>query len=154
MIIEGGTMLQIFERRPRKMRLRNHLLMLVMIIGLMGCSDNQGAQKESGRYLNVSVDQFVAMMNKKDFTLINTHIPYEGEIPGTDLFIPFNEIEQQKAQLPENKSTRIVVYCKAGPMGDTAAAKLVQMGYSHVINFKAGMDGWQRAGKSLQFTPR
>jgi len=28
------------------------------------------------------------------------------------------------------------------------------MGYSHVINFKAGMDGWQRAGKSLQFHPR
>lgn len=136
------------------MRLRNHLLMLVMTIGLVGCSDNQGAQEETVRYLNVSVDRFVAMMDKKDFTLINTHIPYEGEIPGTDLFIPFNEIEQQRIHLPENKSARIVVYCKAGPMGDTAAAKLVQMGYTHVINFKAGMNGWQRAGKSLQFNSR
>jgi len=136
------------------MRLRNKLLMLVMTIGLAGCSDNQGAQEGTVRYLNVSVDEFVAMMDKKDFTLINTHIPYEGEIPGIDLFIPFNEIEQQRIQLPEDKSTRIVVYCKAGPMGDTAAAKLLRMGYIHVINFKAGMNGWQRAGKSLEFNPR
>jgi len=143
-----------FERRPRKMRLPTRLLLLVMIIGLVGCSDNQAAQEEKARYLDVSIDRFVAMMDKKDFTLINTHIPYEGEIPGTDLFIPFNEIEQQRSKLPQDKSTPIIVYCKAGPMGDTAAAKLVQMGYTHVMNFKAGMNGWRRAGKSLQFSRR
>lgn len=39
-------------------------------------------------------------------------------------------------------------------MGDTAAGKLVQAGYTHVIHFKDGMDGWENAGKSLQFHPR
>jgi rhodanese-related sulfurtransferase len=136
------------------MHLRNHLLIVVFLIELAGCSDYQGAQKETKGYLNVSSDQFVEMVDNKDFMLINTHIPYEGEIPGTDLLIPFNEIEQHLAILPEDKATPIVVYCKAGPMGDTAAGKLVQMGYTHVIHFKDGMNGWENAGKSLQFRSR
>ena len=137
------------------MHLRNHLLIFVFIIGLTGCSDYQETQKESKKgYLNVSSDQFVEMVENKDFTLINTHIPYEGEIPGTDLLIPFNEIERHQADLPDDKTTPIVVYCKAGPMGDAAAGKLVQMGYTHVIHFKDGMNGWQKAGKSLQFRSR
>ena len=136
------------------MRLQNHLLICVFIIGLIGCSDYQGAPKETKGYLNVSMDQFVEMAENKDFTLINTHIPYEGEIPGTDLLIPFNKIERNQADLPDDKTTPIVVYCKAGPMGDTAARKLMQMGYTHVIHFEDGMDGWEKAGKSLQFRSR
>ena len=136
------------------MRLRNHLLIFVFIIGLTGCSDYQGAQIETHGYRNVSIDQFVEMVDIKDFTLINTHIPYQGEIPGTDLLIPFNEIERHQANLPDDKTTPIVVYCKAGPMGDTAAAELVQMGYINVIHFKDGMNGWEKAGKSLQFRSR
>ena len=136
------------------MRLRNYLLMFAIITGLTGCSDDPGTQKEAHSYLNVSVDQFVEMLEKKDFTLINTHIPYEGELPGTDLLIPFNEIEQHRVKLPDDTTTRIVVYCKAGPMGDIAADKLVQMGYTHVIHFKDGMNGWEKAGKSLLFRSR
>ncbi|MEE9495032.1 MAG: rhodanese-like domain-containing protein [Desulfobacterales bacterium] len=136
------------------MRFGNGLLMIVIFIGLTGCSGNQGEQEATKHYRNVSVDQFVAMVADKDFMLINTHIPYEGEIPGTDLLIPFNAIEQHQAELPDDKTTRIVVYCKAGPMGDTAAGKLVKMGYTHVIHFKDGMNGWEKAGKSLQFRSR
>jgi rhodanese-related sulfurtransferase len=136
------------------MRLRNYLLIFAMITGLAGCSDDPGTQKETHSYLNVSVDQFVEMIEKKDFMLINTHIPYEGELPGTDLLIPFNEIEQHRVKLPDDTTTRIVVYCKAGPMGDIAADKLVKMGYTHVIHFKDGMNGWEKAGKSLIFRSR
>jgi len=136
------------------MRLRNYLLMFAIIIGLTGCSDDPGTQKETHGYLNVSVDQFVEMLDNKNFILINTHIPYEGEIPGTDLLIPFDAIEQHQTKLPDDRTTRIVVYCKAGPMGDIAAEKLVQMGYTHVIHFKDGMNGWEKAGKSLLFRSR
>ena len=136
------------------MPLRNHLLMVAIIVALTGCPGDQGAQKETRTYLNVSADQFIEMIDNKDFTLINTHIPYEGEIPGTELLIPFNEIEQHQPELPDDRATRIVVYCKAGPMGDIAAAKLLQLGYTHVIHFKDGMNGWEKAGKSLLFRSR
>jgi rhodanese-related sulfurtransferase len=36
-------------------------------------------------------------------------------------------------------------------MGDIAAEKLVQMGYTNVINFKDGMNAFEKAGRSLQF---
>jgi hypothetical protein len=85
------------------------------------------------------------MMGRKDFVLINTHIPRPDEIPGTDRLSPYDEIERYKNKLREDKASRIVVYCKAGPMGDAAAGKRVHMGYTHVIHFKDGMNGWERA---------
>ena len=134
------------------MRTRNELLSIVVIVlGLTGCPDNQGRQAEKNSYRNVSVDQFVEMNANKDFILINTHIPYEGEIPGTDFLIPFNEIDRHKAKLPNDKNTPIVVYCKAGPMGNIAAERLIEMGYADVINFKGGMNAWEKTGRSLRF---
>ncbi len=86
-------------------------------------------------------------MDHKDFVLINVHIPYAGEIPETDLLIPFNGIKQHKDELPSDKHTKIVVYCISGPMGYFAAEKLVSMGYSRVIHFQGGMVSWKNAGK-------
>jgi rhodanese-related sulfurtransferase len=134
------------------MRIRNELLsIIVIVLGLTGCPENQGRQAEKNSYQNVSVDQFVEMNANKDFILINTHIPYEGEIPGTDFLIPFNQIDRNKAKLPKDKMTSIVVYCKAGPMGNIAAERLIEMGYADVINFKGGMNAWEKTGRSLRF---
>jgi rhodanese-related sulfurtransferase len=124
---------------------------MIVAIGLLGSFDTATSQAQKLGYQNIAVDQFVEMIDHKDFILINTHIPYEGEIPGTDLLIPFNEIDQHKPKLPNDKDARVVVYCKTGPMGDVAAAKLVQMGYTNVIHFKDGMYAWEKAGKSLRF---
>jgi rhodanese-related sulfurtransferase len=127
------------------------ILIMAVASTLFGCSANEEQQAAQRGYANVSVGQFVEMMERKDFILINTHIPYEGEIPGTDLLIPYNEIERYKDELPDDKASRMVVYCKTGPMGDAAARKLAQMGYTHVTHFKDGMNGWERAGRSLRF---
>jgi rhodanese-related sulfurtransferase len=94
------------------------------------------------------------MMDQKDFTLINVHIPYQGEIPGTDLLIPFNNIDQHESDLPNPKDTKIVVYCMAGPMGYVAAEKLVEMGYSKVIHLEGGMRAWRNSGRPLRFRPK
>ena len=133
------------------MHFRKSLLIIGMVIALAGCSDSQGQKSKQPQYRNVSVDAFMEMMAVKDFTLINTHISYEGEIPGTDLLIPFNEVDRHAARLPVDKAAPIVVYCKAGPMGDVAADRLLHLGYTRVIHFKSGMNGWQRAGKSLHY---
>ncbi len=49
------------------------------------------------------------VLAKKDFTMINVHTPYEGEIAHTDAFIPYDEMKANEASLPKDKNTPIVL---------------------------------------------
>lgn len=103
---------------------------------------------DGGSYRNIDAPTLWQMLRQKDFLLINVHIPYAGELPQTDLFIPFNAIEQSE-ELPEDKDAKIVVYCRSGPMSAQAAATLVKLGYTDVWNLKQGMREWKEAGYPL-----
>jgi len=137
-------------------RMNHSFIFLIMLfaLGLLGHVTLKGWSMDKKGYENISVDQFVEMMNYKDFILLNVHIPYEGEIAETDLLIPFNTIDQHKNELPNDKDAKIVVYCMTGPMGDIAAKKLVRMGYTGVIHFEGGMKAWEKTGRPLLFRPK
>lgn len=66
-----------------------------------------------GSYTDVGPAGLAAILEEMDFPLINVYIPYEGEIEGTDLFIPFDEIEQHLDKLPADEDARIVLYCRS-----------------------------------------
>ena len=100
-------------------------------------------------YENILVDQFSVMLQQKDFVLINVHTPYQGEIPQTDLLIPYNKIESRQNELPADKHAKIVVYCLTGPMGYAAAQTLSELGYTRVIHFNGGMQAWAEQGNRL-----
>jgi rhodanese-related sulfurtransferase len=129
---------------------RVSLLTSIMVLALLGNFITDGWTVNKKAYENIYIDQFVKMMDQKDFILINVHIPYYGEIAQTDLLVPFNAIEQHRNDLPKDKNARIVVYCMMGPMGDIAAEKLANMGYAQVSNFQGGMMAWTQAGRHLQ----
>ena len=90
-----------------------------------------------------------ALKNPDDVVLINVHIPYEGELPKTDKFIPFDKITQQRAKLPQDKATKIAVYCMSGRMSELAAKTLLKLGYTNVTDLQGGMIAWKRAGFPL-----
>ena len=125
------------------------ILMAAIVLMLVTLFISNGWSMDTNGYQNISMDRFVQMMDHKDFVLINVHIPYAGEIPATDLLIPYNGIEQHKNELPNDTHTKIVVYCMSGPMGYVAAEKLVAMGYRRVIYFQGGMVSWKKSGKSM-----
>jgi rhodanese-related sulfurtransferase len=125
------------------------LKMIAGALGLVVLLISSGWAIAEEGYQNIAGDQFVKMMDQKDFILINVHIPYAGEIAKTDLLIPFNAISQHKNQLPYDKDAKIVVYCMTGPMGYIAADKLVNMGYTRVVHFQGGMRAWKKTGKQL-----
>jgi rhodanese-related sulfurtransferase len=90
------------------------------------------------------------MLKTKDFVLINVHIPFAGNIPNTDLSIPYNEIQQNRSHFPENNSAKIVLYCSSGRMSQIAAEELVSLGYTSIWNLEGGMVDWERAGFDLE----
>lgn len=105
--------------------------------------------KNAQGYIDISVEQLKLALANKDFTMINVHIPYEGELPQTDAFIPYNEVEANLSQLPVDKNARIILYCRSGRMSTEAAPILVKMGYTNVVEVDGGMQAWQAAGNEL-----
>ncbi len=109
---------------------------------------------DGGSYRNIGVEQLYQMLQQKDFLLVNVHIPYEGELPQTDLFIPYNEIEKNLDKLPSDTAAKIVLYCKSGRMSAIAAETMAKLGFTNVWNLKHGMIDWKAKGYPLLEKPK
>lgn len=102
-----------------------------------------------GEYRDILVPELQAMLEHKDFPLINVHVPYAGDLPGTDESIRFDEMASNLDRLPTDKSAPIVLYCRTGPMSARAARDLVALGYTNVYNLVGGFNAWVEAGLPL-----
>lgn len=148
-----------FKENPMKKTLFFTLILSAFVLaacsgGAAPAQSGQVTGKEvsiaGGVYTDVSVAELETMLENKDFTLINVHIPFTGDIPDTDLSIPFDEIESNLNQLPADKDAKIVVYCRSDSMSSMSATALVELGYTDVWNLDGGMVAWQAAGNPLE----
>ena len=98
---------------------------------------------------SVSPAALNAELAAKDFLLVNVHIPYEGEIPGTDDHVPFNDIPALTSYLGADLEVAAVLYCKSDFMSVTAGEELAAMGYSGLRYLEGGMTAWEAAGYPL-----
>ncbi len=103
-----------------------------------------------GSYKNATPKELNTMLKNKDFVFVNVHIPFAGNITGTDLSIAYDQIENELAQLPSDKNAKIFLYCRSGHMSTIAAEKLVSLGYTNVWSLKGGMVEWEKAGFDLE----
>ena len=136
------------------------LLLVLLTLVATACSQptpvntavSQPAQNIDG-YTDINVTQLADMLEEKDFTFVNVHIPYAGDIPQTDLSIPFDEVTANVSQLPADKNAPLVIYCRSGNMSTQAARTLVDLGYTNVLELDGGMNAWQAAGNELVNNP-
>ncbi|MDP2965035.1 MAG: rhodanese-like domain-containing protein [Pelolinea sp.] len=128
------------------------IVFLILILILAACRQkvsptiNTAATSKAANYQMISVDELSQAMKNKDFLLVNVHVPVEGNIPGTDMDIAYDKIEKQIDKFPEDKNAKIILYCRSGAMGNTAAKALANLGYTNVFNLEGGYDTWEKAG--------
>jgi rhodanese-related sulfurtransferase len=125
--------------------MKKQFSVLLFIFILNGCTFQQPD------YLKIiSPAELNQLMQHEDIFLVDVHTPEQKHIKGTDLFIPYNEIEKYKDKLPTDKNTAIYLYCEGGPMGNAAARTLHELGYSNLSNLEGGAKAWRKAGLSFE----
>ena len=99
-------------RRMNKILSRRSVLLAgaAVIVGSLPATAEVAVVKK------LTAAQLATMLAKKDFFLVNVHIPYEGEIAKTDAFIDYDTIVDHLDKLPKDKNASIVLYCRSGRM--------------------------------------
>jgi rhodanese-related sulfurtransferase len=133
------------------------LLALLGLVTVAGCAPAAVEQEQaelgqvvpvgsSGSYVDITPGELEAMLEAKDFFFVNVHIPYEGEIPDTDAFIPFDQVGDYLDEFPEDRAAKIVLYCRSGSMSAIASRALVEQGFTQLFNLDGGFRAWQEQG--------
>ena len=91
--------------------------------------------------------------DRENFVLIDSRPPrvHQGEhIPGS-LSIPWVMFDQKKGQLPADKDTPLIFYCGGHhcDLSHNSAAAALELGYTNVAVYSAGVPAWKEAGLPL-----
>ena len=121
------------------------ILCMTFICILSGCGNAdsvQNTEQKSG-YKHVSMEEGLELMEAdSDYILLDVRRDdefEEGHIPGA-INIPNESIGTEEiAELPDKNQT-IYVYCRSGNRSKQASQKLVDLGYTDVIEFGGIID--------------
>ena len=128
------------------------LFVAALLLGAcQGISPNVGKEIsiEGGSYRVVSVQELQTMLEDKDFTMVNVHTPWEGDIPQTDVRLAYDQIEQNLDQLPKEKDAKILMYCLTSGMAKKAIATLLNDGYTNLWMLDGGTTAWVETGHQI-----
>ncbi len=116
----------------------------------------------SGVYKNITTCQAKSILESKDVFLLDVRTPAEynySHVEGAKLIplknIPAHDpvnlsldklLPNRMKELPEDKSTKIVVYCYTGKRGGIASQMIADAGYKRVYNVQGGLTAWVNAG--------
>ena len=103
----------------------------------------------------ISVDEVhqALIEGRKDFLLLNVHVPVAGDIPGTDKDIPYNDVAALSAFIGSDLDKKVVVYCMSNAMSTQARDSLLAKGYRAVRYLDGGFTAWKAAGYSTDPSP-
>jgi hypothetical protein len=110
--------------------------------------DDMEMGSERSQHRLVDPAGFAVALTDLEATVINVHVPYEGEIAGTDLFMRFDSID--RAALPSDRNAPVLIYCRSGTMSADAAVTLAAMGYTNIVELDGGMNAWRTSGRRVE----
>lgn len=122
------------------------VMAVALSVGVASCGGKGTAR---GRITLLAPAAYQAAVAEPGAFVVNVHTPYEGEIPGTDAFIPYDNISANIDKLPADKGAPLYIYCRSGRMSAEASPALQALGYTDVIELDGGMQAWEAAGLPL-----
>ena len=115
------------------------LPLLFSALALTAC----GSASSELSFQQISMDAAITQMAEEDnFILLDVRTPEEfseGHIPGA-INIPNENIGKSDITELPDKGQRIYVYCRSGNRSKQASAKLVNLGYSNVVEIGGIID--------------
>ena len=113
---------------------------LMALLLLAGC----GAQSEESTYRQINAEEAATMMEEESSYIIldvRTAEEYsEKHIPGA-INIPNETIGAEDIPELPDKEQLILVYCRSGNRSKQASEKLVNLGYTNIVEF-GGINDW------------
>ena len=115
------------------------LFILISILFLTSCKAKEIKSKEAkvNTFKSVSMEEGLKLMARdKDFVLLDVRTPEEfssGHIPGALQLTNETFTKQNAEKLLKDKAQTIYVYCRSGRRSKQSSQKLIDFGYTNVI---------------------
>ena len=143
-LASGNTVLTLEYKRPWEEKEPLEKKVYNITVDKKGKITMEENQNIKLTYKSVSMDEGLKMMaESSDYILLDVRRPDEfasGHIPGAVLFTNELMTKADAEKLLPNKNQRIYVYCRSGRRSKEASQKLVDYGYSNVIEIGGILD--------------
>lgn len=117
------------------------LLALLLTLLLTGCAP---LAPETAGYRQIGMQEAIQMMeSEENYIILDVRTEQEyaaGHIPGA-ILIPNETIGAEEIELLPDKDQLILVYCRSGNRSKQASVKLVDLGYTNIVEF-GGINSW------------
>lgn len=122
-------------------------LIIFSILGLTGCSSSENrpnTASNSNTYQQITAQEAANIMQSEtNYILLDVRTAQEyasGHIPGA-VNLPNETITPEAIQQLPDKEQLILVYCRSGNRSKQASEKLVNLGYTNIVEF-GGINDW------------
>lgn len=141
---------------------KNNILLIGILIaigvgGWLFTSNNQQDTEQmmiNGGVVSLNAIEFGEVASQENTFLLDVHIPEQEHIPGTDAFIPYDDLNSHLNELPEDKDTPIAIYCRSGSMSKQASQELIELGYTKIYDLVGGINAYKEANVAVSITPQ
>jgi len=125
-----------------------------LFLGLF-CFIALSATTAMAQYPVISADDVSQWMRgKQKVVLIDSRLPEEyqqAHLPGA-ISIPAERMKLEAKKLPKDKTTPLIFYCRGAgcTLSRTAATAAMELGYTYLMIYQAGMPDWLLRGNPVQ----
>lgn len=130
----------------KKQTILTKLLVFTLCICLLctGCAADNTNSSEASSYTSIAMEEAVSRMESETgYVLLDVRTEQEyagGHIPGA-VCIPNETIEEDVLECLPDMEQLIFVYCRSGNRSKQASEKLVNLGYTNIVEI-GGVKDW------------